>query len=103
MFLCNLILLPKILDIKKLYLHNIQKWFSSAEGKIKEFWSNILKERNIPNSYIEYKAKTRISPNVVKLTEDNNLVELTEDNNLVELTEDNNLVELTEDDIVKLD
>ena len=54
-----------------------RKWFSSAEEKIKDFWSDILKERNVPNSYLKYKAKTRIPKQIIQLSKkDINMVVL---------------------------
>lgn len=49
-----------------------RKWFSNAKDKITTFWSNILKEREEPNSYLKYKpkSKSKVIQNVIKLTED---------------------------------
>ena len=54
-----------------------RKWFSVAEDKIKEFWKNVLKEREIPTSHLKYKAKTRSnSVNVINSSNEKNIVVL---------------------------
>lgn len=43
------------------YVPRNKKWFSGCLPKIEEFWKNIVNERNVPESYIKYKAKSRSS------------------------------------------
>ena len=45
-----------------LYIPRNKPWFASALPKIQEFWEKIVEEREIPESYLKYKAKTR-TPN----------------------------------------
>lgn len=41
------------------YVPRNEKWFLCSLPKIEEFWKNIVNERNISESYIKYKAKSR--------------------------------------------
>jgi putative phage-type endonuclease len=55
------------------YVPRNKKWFSEALPKIQSFWENIIEERNIPDSYLKYKANTRTS-NKTKQTNEINVV-----------------------------
>ena len=52
-----------------------KKWFASALPKIQSFWEKIVEERNVPDSYLKYKAKPRVS-NKNKLSSGNDVIVL---------------------------
>lgn len=67
-----------------------KKWFNQAYPSMKDFWNIIIEERKIPESYIKYKPKKRISKtqNNEKTESNINIVKINnfmEDNNVVDL------------------
>tara|TARA_A100001011_G_scaffold400696_1_gene517688 strand:- start:8623 stop:9855 length:1233 start_codon:yes stop_codon:yes gene_type:complete len=43
------------------YVPRNPKWFKCALPKIQKFWEKIVEEREVPDSHLKYKAKTRSS------------------------------------------
>lgn len=57
------------------YVPRNKGWFEMALPKIQDFWTKIIEERKVPESYIKYKAKPR-TPNKNKQQKPNGIIVL---------------------------